>query len=187
MNLLLPRIAVLIGFLSSSSILRATAKVIGLGSPWIQGSYLGCSLYSVYFESLPLSCWSVLLPPSLPSPLRTFWPDFTNHTDLPSPLSTPKALLPLLPLPSPPPPSRDFQIQKQEPNIYSLAGTTGCVRWFLQFLYWPWQDECQKMLSLFKLLPKGAERTVRQTVIYFYNFNTQSKRFFYKIKNSRFK
>ena len=86
MNLHLPKIAVIIGFLCSS-ILRATAEVIGLGSPCIHGSHprktsrqkirkvyrlMGCSLYSVYFESPPLLCWSVLLPPSLPYPLHAF-------------------------------------------------------------------------------------------------------------------
>ena len=82
MNLHLPRIAVI-----SVLLYPATAEVIGLGSPCIQGSHprktsrqkirtvyrlMGCSLYSEYFESPPLPCWSVLLSPSLPYPLHAF-------------------------------------------------------------------------------------------------------------------
>ena len=93
MNLHLPGIAVNIGFLCSS-ISQATAKVIGRGPPCFHGSHLGCSLYSMYFESPPLPCWSVLLPPPIsPSCILTrFYRPYR-------PSITPTTVQALLPLP----------------------------------------------------------------------------------------
>ena len=38
-----------------------------------------------------------------------------------------------------------------------LAGTTGCVKWFLTCLFWQWISKFRKIPFLFKILPKGAE------------------------------
>ena len=93
MNLHLPGMAVLIGFLCSS-IPQATAEFIGLGSLCIHGYHVVHRIQLFYFESPPLPCWSVLLPTNLLYPLHAFLKDVTDYTNLPSPLPPPPPPLP---------------------------------------------------------------------------------------------
>ena len=46
---------------------------------------------------------------------------------------------------------------------YNLAGTRGCVQWFLLCLFWRWLSECRKIPFIFKILPKGGRKVVWQT------------------------
>ena len=121
------------------------------------------TVFSV-FESSTLPCWSVLLPPSLPSPLHAFWLDVLTILTFHHPYHF-QDLLPLLP----PLPHHSSQhciaatLKYGNKYLYSLAWPTGCVPWFLLCLYWRWRSECWTSLFLLKLSPKGTEHNVGQT------------------------